>query len=108
MTGGGRKNPKAAFDRVWDRAKEFALLLHFFILPFPADPAVNYKRLRLRVELGLARAIDDYFQSAYDGWQVWDQTCGPTHPADRVAVVRHSSPSATRLAREWGCRIRPA
>lgn len=70
------------FDGIWDGAKEFALLLHFFILPFPPDPAVNYKRLRLRVELGLARSVGDHFKSA-DGPNVWDQTCGPTHERNK-------------------------
>ncbi len=70
------------FDGVWNKAKEFALLLHFFILPFPPDPAVNCKGLRLRVELGLARAIGKYFKGA-DGPNVWDQTCGPTHERNK-------------------------
>jgi len=71
------------FDGVWDKAKDFARLLRFFILAFPPDPQVNTKRLRLRVELGLARAIGAHFKSQPDEPQVWDQSCAPTHERNK-------------------------
>lgn len=46
-----------AFDKVWDKAKDFTVLLRFFILPFPPDASLNTKRVRLRTELRLAQAI---------------------------------------------------
>ncbi len=76
-----RNKDKPTFDRVWDQAKDFALLLRFFILPFPPDPQVNTRRPRLRTELGLAQAIGQHFASA--STRVWDQTCGPTHEKNR-------------------------
>jgi len=71
------------FDKVWERAMRFSLLLNFFVLPFPPDEQVNNKRLRLRTELPLARAIGEHFEANPDGFRVWDKTCAPTHERNR-------------------------